>query len=74
MYYQPTFQPDEVIEYLRKSRSDDPMLTVEEVLAKHETILNEWSEKHLGSRISIVKLFPEKRSKNVRKFNLYLNV
>ena len=29
---------DEVYEYLRKSRSDDPLLSVEEVLAKHETM------------------------------------
>jgi len=49
MYYQPTFQPDEVILYLRKSRSDDPLLTVEEVLLNHETILDEWCEKHLGT-------------------------
>ena len=51
MYYQPTFQPDEVIMYLRKSRSDDPILTVEEVLLNHETILDEWCEKHLGGRV-----------------------
>lgn len=50
MYYQPeiNFTPEEVIDYLRKSRSDDPTLTVEEVLAKHEAILDEWSEKNLG--------------------------
>jgi hypothetical protein len=50
VYYQPKidFTPDEVIDYLRKSRSDDPTLTVEEVLAKHEAILDEWSEKNLG--------------------------
>lgn len=50
MYYQPeiNFTPEEVIDYLRKSRSDDPTLTVEEVLAKHEAILDEWAEKHLG--------------------------
>jgi len=42
---------DEVYEYLRKSRSDDPLLSVEEVLAKHETILNEYAEKYLGGRV-----------------------
>ena len=36
---------DEILIYLRKSRSDDPLLTVEEVLEKHETILNDWVEK-----------------------------
>ena len=50
MYHQPeiNFKPDEVLDYLRKSQSDDPLLSVEEVLAKHETILDEWSVKYLG--------------------------
>ena len=43
---------DEVIAYLRKSRADDPLLTVEEVLKKHETILDEWSERFLGGMVS----------------------
>lgn len=42
---------EEIIEYLRKSRSDDALLTVEEVLEKHETILNEWAEKNIGEAI-----------------------
>ena len=37
--------------YLRKSRQDDPNETVEEVLAKHETMLQEWAERELGHRI-----------------------
>ena len=40
-------QPDEFIAYLRKSRADDPLLTVEEVLSRHEAILDEWAEKNL---------------------------
>ena len=44
-------QPDEVIDYLRKSRADDPILTVEEVLARHESILDEWAEKNLGAKV-----------------------
>lgn len=53
MYYQPEidFKPDEVIDYLRKSRTDDPSLSVEEVLSKHEAILDEWSEKYLGGKV-----------------------
>lgn len=53
MFYQPTmdFKPEEVLVYLRKSRSDDPLLSVEEVLAKHETILDEWAEKYLGGKV-----------------------
>ena len=49
--YEVNFAPDEVIVYLRKSRSDDPSLTVEEVLAKHETILDEWAERQLGAPV-----------------------
>ena len=44
-------KPDEIIEYLRKSRADDPLLTVEEILARHEAILDEWAEKNLGAKI-----------------------
>lgn len=44
-------KPEEVIDYLRKSRSDDPLLSVEEVLSKHEEILDEWAVKHLGAKV-----------------------
>ena len=37
--------------YLRKSRQDDPNETVEEVLAKHEAILQEWAKRELGREI-----------------------
>ena len=37
--------------YLRKSRQDDPNETVEEVLAKHEAILQEWARRELGHEI-----------------------
>ena len=43
---------DEIKAYLRKSRSDDALLTVEEVLQKHETILDEWAEKNVGGKIA----------------------
>lgn len=45
------FKPDEILIYLRKSRSDDPLLSVEEVLARHEAMLDEWCEKYLGEKI-----------------------
>ena len=45
------FTPDEFLVYLRKSRSDDPLLSVEEVLAKHEAIIDEWCEKNLGGKV-----------------------
>jgi hypothetical protein len=43
--------PDEFLAYLRKSRADDPTLTVEEVLARHESILDEWAERNLGAKV-----------------------
>lgn len=54
MYYNPTtvdFSVDEVLVYLRKSRTDDPSLDVAEVLARHETMLDEWSVKNLGGKV-----------------------
>lgn len=54
-----TFRPEEILVYLRKSRTDDPTLTVEEVLAKHEAILDEWSEKHLGGKVPEQNKFRE---------------
>lgn len=61
MYYQPKieFSPDEVLDYLRKSRSDDPLLEVEEVLAKHEAILDEWAAKFLGAPVPEANKFRE---------------
>lgn len=53
MYYrleELNLSSEETIDYLRKSQSDDPLLTVEEVLAKHEKILDDWSVKNLGSK------------------------
>lgn len=47
MWQLPPLKPDEVLIYLRKSRTDDPTLTVEEVVAKHEQMLNEWVERYL---------------------------
>ena len=45
--------------YLRKSRQDDPNETVEEVLAKHETQLQEWAERELGQRIPEENIYRE---------------
>jgi hypothetical protein len=45
--------------YLRKSRQDDPNETVEEVLAKHETLLQEWAERELGHRIDEEYIYRE---------------
>lgn len=59
MYENYTFRPDEVLEYLRKSRADDPILTVEEVLAKHETILSEWAMRNMGANVPEQNIFRE---------------
>lgn len=55
----PKLQPDELYEYLRKSRSDDPMLTVAEVLSKHESILKEWQSRNLDAPIPDENIFRE---------------
>jgi hypothetical protein len=44
-------KPEEILEYLRKSRADDPLLSVEEILSRHEQILDEWAERNLGAKI-----------------------
>ena len=45
--------------YLRKSRQDDPNETVEEVLAKHETQLQEYAERELGGQIDEENIYRE---------------
>lgn len=47
MWQIPPLTPEEILFYLRKSQSDDPLLTVEETLAKHEQMLDEWVERNL---------------------------
>lgn len=54
MYKQPELlglTPDEILCYLRKSQSDDPLMTVGEVLARHEKDLDEWAEKFIGGKV-----------------------
>ena len=59
-YYDYTqYKAEEILVYLRKSRTDDPLLSVEEVLAKHEAILDEWCEKNLGQKIPEENKFRE---------------
>ncbi len=61
MYYRPelNLKPEEILDYLRKSQSDDPSLTVEEVLAKHERILDDWDERHLSAKVPEENRFRE---------------
>ena len=55
----PKFKPEEILKYKRKSRSDDPMLSIEEVLSKHELILCGWAEANLSGPIPIENCFNE---------------
>lgn len=50
-YYTENFKSTEILEYLRKSRSDDPLLSVEEVLLKHEHILNDYALRNFGDTV-----------------------
>ena len=47
MWQLPPLTPEEILLYLRKSQSDDPLLTVEETLSKHEQMLDDWVETNL---------------------------
>ena len=58
-YHNVTINADEIIKYSRKSRTDDPLMTVEEVLEKHENILNEWCERNLGELVPASNTFRE---------------
>lgn len=50
---------DYIITYLRKSRSDNPDMSVEEVLMKHEEILQEYARNELGGEIPEEHIYRE---------------
>ena len=54
-----TFTPDEILLYLRKSRFDDPLQSVEEVLEKHEMMLDDLSERMFGGKVPQENRFRE---------------
>lgn len=58
----PTFAAFETLKYGRKSRFDDPLLSVEEVLERHDKILNEYAEKYLGGQIPPQNEYKEVKS------------
>lgn len=58
----PKFLAHEVLEYGRKSRTDDPLLTLEEVLEKHSKILEEYAIRNLGGPIPDENKYREVKS------------
>lgn len=54
-----TLSIDEIIIYLRKSRQDDPNETVEEVLARHEMLLQEYAMRTFGAKIPQNNIYRE---------------
>lgn len=60
MYQLPSsIRPENTLIYLRKSRTDDPMLSVEDVLSKHEQLLDEWSMRTFGALVPAANRFRE---------------
>lgn len=59
MFVIPKLKPDEIIMYLRKSRTDDPALTVSETVARHEQMLDEYSMRTWGEQIPEQNRFRE---------------
>ena len=52
-------RPYEILIYSRKSRQDDPRETVEEVLARHEKILQDYAERAFGGHIPEENIYRE---------------
>ena len=50
---------EQYIIYLRKSRQDDPRETVEEVLQKHETMLQEYALREFGHKVPEENIYRE---------------
>lgn len=53
-------KPEEILMYLRKSRADDPLKSVEEVVSHHEQLIDEWCERNLTGLIP-----PENRYREI---------
>ena len=44
-------KPEEILMYLRKSRADDPLKSIEEVVSHHEQLIDEWCARNLSGLI-----------------------
>ena len=51
----PNIRTDEILIYSRKSQSDDPTMPVEEVLAKHEQMLNDYISRNFPGQPTIAE-------------------
>ena len=51
MFMLPELKPEEILIYLRKSRTDDPALSVQETVAKHEQMLDDYSLRVFGALV-----------------------
>ena len=54
-----SIKPEEILMYLRKSRADDPLLSVSDVLSKHEEEIDRWVEHNLSAAIPESNRFRE---------------
>lgn len=59
MFILPDIKPSEVLIYLRKSRTDDPALTVAETLSKHEQMLDDYCTRTFGQLVPEENRFRE---------------
>lgn len=59
MFALPDLKPEEILIYLRKSRTDDPTLSVAETVAKHEQMLDDWCIRNLGELVPEQNRFRE---------------
>ena len=59
MFILPELKPDEILMYLRKSRTDDPALTISETVVKHEQMLNDYCLRTWGAAIPEENRFRE---------------
>ena len=59
MFILPELKTDEIIMYLRKSRTDDPALTISETVAKHEQMLDDYCMRTWGAAIPEENRFRE---------------
>lgn len=59
MFLLPELKPDEILMYLRKSRTDDPALSVSETVAKHEQMLDDYCMRAFGELIPEQNRFRE---------------